>query len=81
VNVPEGGVGDVKIGLRGTTDVFFPLDSDPATTHRPATVSRAKAASAASLSAGLVLALTLTSFAALALVAAALQRRRTRTIG
>ena len=29
VAVPAGGVGAVEIGLRGTTDVFFPLRNDP----------------------------------------------------
>jgi hypothetical protein len=27
--VPEGGIAAVEIGLRGTTDVFFPLRNDP----------------------------------------------------
>lgn len=29
--VPAGGVGGVRIGLRGTTDVLFPVDNDPFT--------------------------------------------------
>ncbi|MDQ3823894.1 MAG: hypothetical protein M3321_11725, partial [Actinomycetota bacterium] len=29
VDVPEGGIGGIRLGLRGTTDVFFPLDNDP----------------------------------------------------
>jgi hypothetical protein len=29
VSVPAGGIGGVRIGLRGTTDVYFPLDNDP----------------------------------------------------
>lgn len=28
VAVPPGGIDDVRIGLHGTTDVFFPLDGD-----------------------------------------------------
>jgi hypothetical protein len=29
VKVPQGGIGGVRMGLRGTTDIFFPLDNDP----------------------------------------------------
>jgi hypothetical protein len=29
VVVPEGGIGGVQIGLRGSTDVLFPLENDP----------------------------------------------------
>jgi hypothetical protein len=29
VTVPDGGIGSVEIGLRGTTDVVFPLIGDP----------------------------------------------------
>jgi hypothetical protein len=29
VEVPVGGIGGVRIGLRGTTDIFFPLENDP----------------------------------------------------
>jgi len=29
VEVPPGGIGGVRLGLRGTTDVFFPLTNDP----------------------------------------------------
>ncbi len=29
VAVPEGGIGGVQIGLRGTSDVLFPLENDP----------------------------------------------------
>jgi hypothetical protein len=29
VAVPEGGIGGVQIGLRGSTDVLFPLENDP----------------------------------------------------
>jgi hypothetical protein len=29
VMVPVGGIGGVRIGLRGTTDILFPLDNDP----------------------------------------------------
>jgi hypothetical protein len=28
-SVPAGGIGGVEMGLRGTTDVFFPVDNDP----------------------------------------------------
>jgi hypothetical protein len=29
VTVPDGGIGGVRMGLRGTTDIFFPLENDP----------------------------------------------------
>jgi hypothetical protein len=29
VAVPEGGIGGVQIGLRGSSDVLFPLENDP----------------------------------------------------
>lgn len=29
VSVPAGGIGGVRTGLRGTTDIFFPLENDP----------------------------------------------------
>jgi hypothetical protein len=29
VGVPEGGIGGVRLGLRGTTDLPFPVDNDP----------------------------------------------------
>src|SRR2546423_9045501 len=29
VAVPAGGIGGIRIGLRGTTDIFFPLMNDP----------------------------------------------------
>ena len=29
--VPAGGIGGVRVGLRGTTDVYFPLENDPFT--------------------------------------------------
>jgi hypothetical protein len=31
VRVPAGGIGGVRVGLRGTTDIFFPLENDPFT--------------------------------------------------
>jgi hypothetical protein len=31
VTVPGGGIGGVRLGLRGTTDIFFPLENDPFT--------------------------------------------------
>jgi hypothetical protein len=31
VSVPEGGIGGIRMGLRGTTDIFFPLENDPFT--------------------------------------------------
>ena len=31
VSVPTGGIGGVRMGLRGSTDVFFPLENDPFT--------------------------------------------------
>ena len=77
VKVPEGGVGGIKIGLRGTTDVFFPLDSDSIAAPM-GIASTQQSASGASLSARRALGLMLASLAALALAAAALHRRRTR---
>jgi hypothetical protein len=29
IAVPSGGIGGIRIGLRGTTDIFFPLMNDP----------------------------------------------------
>jgi hypothetical protein len=29
VKVPEGGIGGIRMGLRGTTDIVFPLENDP----------------------------------------------------
>lgn len=29
VSVPAGGIGGVQAGLRGSTDIFFPVDNDP----------------------------------------------------
>lgn len=29
VEVPQGGIGGIRLGLRGTTDAFFPLTNDP----------------------------------------------------
>jgi len=28
VSVPEGGIGGIRMGLRGTTDISFPLEND-----------------------------------------------------
>jgi hypothetical protein len=78
VKVPEGGVGGIKIGLRGTTDVYFPLDSDSIAAPPMASAPTEQSASGASLSARRMLGLTLASLAPLALAAAALHRRRTR---
>jgi hypothetical protein len=43
VVVPEGGIGAVQIGLRGTSDVLFPLENDPfaAPAHGSATTQEA----------------------------------------
>jgi hypothetical protein len=76
VKVPEGGIGGIKIGLRGTTDVFFPLENDSSPAARGPIESRAKAASATSSPIPLVPGLTLASLVALAVVAAALKSRR-----
>jgi hypothetical protein len=77
VKVPEGGVGGIRIGLRGTTDVFFPLDRDSIAAPPVAVASTEQSGSRASLPARGVLGLTLASLTALAL-AAAVHRRRTR---
>lgn len=29
VKVPAGGIGGIRVGLRGTSDVYFPLENDP----------------------------------------------------
>ena len=29
ITVPAGGIGGIRVGLRGTTDITFPLDNDP----------------------------------------------------
>jgi hypothetical protein len=31
VRVPAGGIGGIRAGLRGTTDIFFPVENDPFT--------------------------------------------------
>jgi hypothetical protein len=31
VSVPAGGIGGIRTGLRGSTDIFFPLENDPFT--------------------------------------------------
>lgn len=76
VKVPEGGIGGIKIGLRGTTDVFFPLENDPFAAARGHIESRARAASPTSSPIPLVPGLTLASLVALAVAAAALKSRR-----
>jgi hypothetical protein len=81
VKVPEGGVGGIKIGLRGTTDVFFPLENDSVAAPAAPIASTEKPASAASLPTRFALGLTLALLAALAVATAALHRRRTRTSG
>jgi hypothetical protein len=78
VNVPEGGIGGIKIGLRGTTDVFFPLENDPLAAARGPIESRAKAAAPTSSPIPLVPGLTLASLVALAVGAATLKSRRGR---
>jgi hypothetical protein len=81
VKVPEGGIGGIKIGLRGTTDVFFPLENDArAAAAAPAESSESRQSEASSPSA-VVLARTLVSLFALAGVSATLYRRRTRMTG
>lgn len=35
VRVPAGGIGGIRIGLHGTTDVFFPVVNDPFAFKRP----------------------------------------------
>jgi hypothetical protein len=74
VKVPEGGIGGIKIGLRGTTDVFFPLENDPLAAAAGPIGSSAKAASPTSPPTGLVPGLALASLVALAVAAAALKR-------
>jgi hypothetical protein len=87
VIVPEGGVGEVQIGLRGTTDVryggrptaaglFFPLDNDSAAAPAAATPSSEHPASAAPGAPQLAVWVTFASLAALAIIAAALHPRR-----
>ena len=76
VKVPEGGIGGIKIGLRGTTDVFFPIENDPLAAAAGPLGSSAKPASATSSPTELVPGLTLASLVALAVAAAALNRRR-----
>jgi hypothetical protein len=44
VTVPNGGIGGVEIGLRGTTDVVFPLENDPLAVRAAAPVARTKEA-------------------------------------
>ena len=34
VPIPKGGIGGIRTGLRGTTDILFPLENDPFTTRR-----------------------------------------------
>jgi hypothetical protein len=35
VRVPAGGIGGIRIGLHGTTDIFFPLKNDPFAFRHP----------------------------------------------
>lgn len=42
VTVPNGGIGGIEIGLRGTTDVIFPLENDPFAVRAAAPVARAR---------------------------------------
>lgn len=48
VTVPNGGIGGVEIGLRGTTDVVFPLENDPLAVRAAAPVARAREATSGS---------------------------------
>jgi hypothetical protein len=86
VTVPEGGVGAIKIGLRGTTTVlvgdqasqvplYFPLESDSRSAPAAATPASEQPASAAPPSAPLVAGLTFAALAALAVIGAALRLR------
>jgi hypothetical protein len=76
VKVPEGGIGGITIGLRGTTDVFFPIENDPLAAARGPIESRAKAASPTSSPIPLVPVLTFAFLVALAVAAVALKSRR-----
>jgi hypothetical protein len=81
VRVPDGGIGGIKIGLRGTTDVFFPLeDGASKAAVAPAAPSARRESEAWSPSA-ISLAVTLASLLALTGVAATLHRGRPRTTG
>jgi hypothetical protein len=91
VTVPEGGVGAIKIGLGGTTDVvtgdqraqvplFFPVESDAPSAPAAATPASEQPASAAPRSAPLVAAVTFAALATLASIGAAL-RLRSRASG
>jgi hypothetical protein len=75
VEVPEGGVGAIKIGLRGTTEVFFPLDRGPREASAAAPGPTLEVASATSLPVRLLLGLACAAVAALALAAAVRPRR------
>jgi hypothetical protein len=48
VTVPNGGIGGVEIGLRGTTDMVFPLENDPLAVPAAAPVARAREATSGS---------------------------------
>jgi hypothetical protein len=86
VTVPEGGVGAIKIGLRGTTDaltgdqgakapLYFPLERDSLSAPAPATPASDQPGSAAPHSSPLVAGLTFAALAALALIGTALRLR------
>ena len=42
VAVPQGGIGGVQIGLRGSSDIIFPLVNDPFAVRASATVTASK---------------------------------------
>jgi hypothetical protein len=75
MTVPEGGVGAIKIGLRGTTDVFFPLERDSISGPAAPAAASEQPAFAAPRPAPLVVGVTFASLAALALIAAAFHPR------
>jgi hypothetical protein len=79
VEVPAGGVGEVQIGLRGTTDVFFPLESDSPAAPPRRSAPTPKRTSAGPDASALVPGLTLASLAAVALAVAVLRRHRADT--
>src|SRR5439155_1887854 len=35
VRVPAGGIHGIRVGLKGTTEIFFPVINDPTTLRRP----------------------------------------------
>lgn len=72
VVVPEGGIGAVQIGLRGTSDVLFPLENDPFAAPARGSATTQEATSDNSLPAWPALAL-------LAVLGAVIWRARWRT--